>query len=142
MSANLTGFDKLNRTLLRMSDPGAVLAGLRPQVQKVGADRLKRAKQLAPRMDGILVNSGYVHVDIVGQSISLDVGFSAPYARAVHENPRSGRTGGVSPRGKKYRKWARVGGYRYLQRAVDESDAVALDQIGEGIAAWLRRQAS
>ena len=142
MSANLSGFDGLNRTLLRMSDPSTVLAGLRPQVTKVGADRLKRAKQLAPRMDSILVNSGYVHVDIRGSSISLDVGFSAPYARAVHENPRSGRTGGVSPQGRKYRKWAKVGQYHYLKTAVDESNAVALDEIGEGVAAWLRRQVS
>jgi hypothetical protein len=30
------------------------------------------------------------------------VGFSSAHARRTHENPRAGKTGGVSPRGKKY----------------------------------------
>lgn len=36
------------------------------------------------------------------KSPSVGIGFSAVYAAAVHENPRAGKTGGVSPSGKKY----------------------------------------
>jgi hypothetical protein len=45
-------------------------------------------------------------------------GPAAPYALKVHENPRSGKTGGISPRGKKYRSWATVGEWKYLEKAV------------------------
>lgn len=49
-------------------------------------------------------------------------GPSAKYARKVHENPRSGKTGGVSPSGKKYYPrmgmpvpYSTVGGWKYLE---------------------------
>ena len=42
-------------------------------------------------------------------------GASAPYALSVHENPRSGHTGGVSPSGRKYKHWARTGQWKYLE---------------------------
>jgi hypothetical protein len=53
-----------------------------------------------------------------GTKVSVSVsagGPSAPYALSVHENPRSGQTGGVSPQGKKYKSWARVGGWKFLE---------------------------
>jgi len=56
------------------------------------------------------------------------IGYSAVYALSVHENRRSGRTGGVSPRGKRYtsgrtesgRKstrvvWAEKGKWKFLE---------------------------
>ena len=49
-------------------------------------------------------------------------GPSAKYARKVHENPRSGKTGGVSPSGKKYYPrmgvpipYSTVGQWKYLE---------------------------
>jgi hypothetical protein len=45
-------------------------------------------------------------------------GPAAPYALAVHENPRSGKTGGISPQGKRYKHFARVGQWKYLETAV------------------------
>lgn len=45
-------------------------------------------------------------------------GASAPYALSVHENPRSGKTGGVSPSGRKYKRWARVGEWKFLETPV------------------------
>lgn len=62
---------------------------------------------------------------IIGHRISLVVsagGPAAKYALKVHENPRSGKTGGFSPSGKKYypRKgvpvpYSKVGGWKYLE---------------------------
>lgn len=39
------------------------------------------------------------------------------YAIYVHENPRAGRTGGFSPQGQKYKRFASSGGYKYLENA-------------------------
>jgi hypothetical protein len=56
------------------------------------------------------------------------IGYSAVYALSVHENPRSGQTGGVSPSGKRYTSgltekgnkskrviWAEKGKYKFLE---------------------------
>jgi hypothetical protein len=141
-AAQLEGFDQLQAKLKRMGDPDRVMAALRPNVTRVAAKRLARAKQLAPRMDGILVNSAYMEVAVTGMSISVDLGFSAPYAEVVHENPRSGRTGGIGPRGQRYRKWAHVGQWRYLRTAMEEGRGTDVDEIARGVNAWLRQQAS
>jgi hypothetical protein len=140
--AQLEGFDELERKLRRLGDPDRVMAGLRPAVTRVAAKRLARAKELTPRMDGILVNSAGMQIGGSGTRLSVMLGYSAPYAEAVHENPRSGRTGGVSPRGRRYRKWAHVGQYRFLRTAMEEGRATDVDEIAEGVNAWLRRQAS
>ena len=63
---------------------------------------------------------------VVGPSAYL--GYSAVYALKVHENPRAGKTGGVSPRGQKYGSgltqsgnkstritWARKGKWKFLE---------------------------
>ena len=55
-------------------------------------------------------------------------GSAVPYALAVHENPRSGRTGGVSPSGKKYTNYSRVGQWKYLETPLMES-AGKLDEL-------------
>lgn len=39
---------------------------------------------------------------LAGKEPVAVVGFSAAYAAFVHENPRAGKTGGVSPKGKQY----------------------------------------
>src|SRR5512146_221873 len=56
------------------------------------------------------------------------------YALKVHENPRSGKTEGRSPSGKKYRHWARVGQWKYLE-------IPALD-AAKNSAEWLKREAT
>lgn len=75
---------------------------------------------------GTLRSSGYVSkpaLDGMGTRIVLTAGYggpAAPYALAVHENPRAGKTGGVSPSGHKYSSWSKVGGWKYLQLPVDK----------------------
>jgi len=48
-------------------------------------------------------------------------GAAAKYAWVTHENPRAGKTGGVSPSGRKYKHWASVGGWKYLERTMNAS---------------------
>lgn len=74
-----------------------------------------------PVMDGQLRGSGFVHLPrpLPGGGVLIRLGFggaAAPYAWRVHENPRSGKTGGVSPTGQRYRKWAKVGHWKYFER--------------------------
>lgn len=54
-------------------------------------------------------------------------GAAAPYARMVHENPRSGHTQGVSPRGVRYKRWSRVGQWKYLEVPAIEACNTRLD---------------
>lgn len=59
-----------------------------------------------------------------GNTISVTIaagGAAAPYAMKVHENPRSGRTGGLSPSGKRYKNYARVGQWKYLETPAIEA---------------------
>jgi hypothetical protein len=52
---------------------------------------------------------------IEGDTVSVTLGYSGPYAASVHENPRAGKTGGVSPSGQKYRHWASTGQFKFLE---------------------------
>ena len=72
-----------------------------------------------PVMDGQLRASGVVlPVERSGDLHTLTMGFggpAAPYAIRTHENPRAGKTGGVSPSGRRYKKWAQVGAWKFLE---------------------------
>ncbi len=72
-------------------------------------------EQFVPFDKGTLRASGFVRKMKTG--LGVEVGFggaAAPYALKVHENPRAGKTGGVSPQGKRYKTWAKVGQWKYL----------------------------
>lgn len=85
-----------------------------------GESIMASSKELYVPVDtGVLRASGYVEPPVMeGSGVTVNLGYggpSAPYALAVHENPRAGHTGGVSPQGKKYKHWARVGEWKYLE---------------------------
>jgi hypothetical protein len=77
---------------------------------------------LVPRDTSTLAKSGYAtQPERIGQVTVVRVGYggsAAPYAAAVHENPRAGKTGGVSPSGRRYKTWAKVGRWKYLEVAL------------------------
>lgn len=54
------------------------------------------------------------------------IGFTAIYALKVHENPRSGNTGGSSPRGKLYRdgSYSTVGQWKFLETPLKQSKRI------------------
>lgn len=62
-----------------------------------------------------------------------EVGFSAVYAWSVHENPRAGKTGGVSPSGKRYKpktySTRPAGQYKFLELALTENEQAIIDII-------------
>jgi len=91
-----------------------------------------------PVDQGVLKSTGHVELPVVsGNNVSVKMGYggpAAPYALAVHENPRAGKTGGVSPKGQRYKHWATVGGYKYLERPL----LAAVRGFSSRIAARLR----
>jgi hypothetical protein len=92
-------------------------------------------EKFVPVDQGILSGSGHVQpAEILGNSVVVKMGYggpAAPYAAAVHENPRAGKTGGVSPQGKKYKTWAKVGGWKYLERPINEHRQGFSQRVGE-----------
>lgn len=74
--------------------------------------------------------------------VAMVMGFggpAAPYALSVHENPRSGKTGGVSPQGKKYKTWARVGQWKYLLIPVQNHAARLTEVVAEEVRTLVAR---
>lgn len=93
--------------------PDAVKAALYQEATEL----LNDADALVPRDTGALAASKFQQFDN-SDGIAVVVGYggaAAPYALKVHENPRSGVTGGVSPSGKLYKHWAAVGQWKYLE---------------------------
>jgi hypothetical protein len=113
----VTGTEQVMKALteLRQEATPAMQKALRTEAQELLAESLV----LVPVMDGALQGSGTVKEDLSASVPTLLVGYggaAAPYALSVHENPRSGKTGGLSPSGKKYKKWAHVGQWKYLEQ--------------------------
>jgi len=61
--------------------------------------------------------------------VSITFGYTGPYAASVHENPRAGKTGGISPSGKRYKHWAEVGQWKFLEIPVLEASHGALARM-------------
>jgi hypothetical protein len=69
-------------------------------------------------------------------------GPATPYALSVHENPRSGKTGGVSPQGKRYKSWARVGQWKYLHIPVQAHASRLTETVAASVRKMIERVAS
>lgn len=54
------------------------------------------------------------------------IGYTAVYALKIHENPRSGHTGGTSPRGREYLRgsFATTGQWKYLETPLKETTRI------------------
>lgn len=104
------------------------------------------AQKRTPIVTGNLRNSAYVKA-VPGMSDPVaEVGFSAVYALSVHENVRSGKTGGMSPSGKKYttgrttsgKKSGRIvfateGEWKFLENPLKENTTEVLNIIKRNV---------
>lgn len=90
-----------------------------------------------PKDTGALAASGKVELPVVTQRGSeVEMGFggvAAPYALAVHENPRAGQTHGKSPQGRSYVTWARSGQRKYLETPLKAHVPEVGDALRKGI---------
>lgn len=118
-----TGSAQLESNLRRLAElaPAAVAQGLMEHAEDVM--RVSKTEYVPVDL-GTLRQSGTVLPPVItGSEVSVTLGYggpAAPYALAVHENPRAGHTGGRSPSGRPYRHWARVGGWKYLETPFEQ----------------------
>ncbi len=100
---------------------------------QIGEEIIGLSKEKFVPVDlGHLRASGFVEVPkISGNAVTVEIGFGGPagvgnvggdsnkinvgYAIVVHENPRAGRTGGVSPKGRAYKTFATTGQWKFLE---------------------------
>lgn len=72
-----------------------------------------------PVLDGGLKSSGEMRTpDVNRDRVSVEVAYgggAVAYALRVHENPRSGQTRGIGPRGQRYKRFAQTGKWKYLE---------------------------
>jgi hypothetical protein len=113
----LEGMDAVLSALVKLDDGAA--PALREALYTDAIELGSEADELVPRDTGTLAASQFVTSEIDGTTVTATCGYggaASAYALSVHENPRSGQTGGVSPSGKKYKHWATVGQWKYLEQ--------------------------
>lgn len=123
-SVTLKGGKELEQKLARIGPEGLKTAAV--SLKDSGDNIMSISQdQFCPVMTGTLKSTGYVNEpEIHGSSVEVTLGYGGPaakYALKVHENPRSGATGGVSPSGAKYKRWAKVGQWKYLETPLKEN---------------------
>jgi len=139
-----------NLAQLGAEGPTAIEAGM----YRAASEILGDSQELVPVDTGTLRASGYaqtaqfltggpsaepLHQDVTDEvKVTATVGYggpATPYALAVHENPRAGKTGGVSPQGKPYPHWAQTGQWKYLETAAKDHAS----RLAETVAAAVRK---
>lgn len=112
----------LNTEIKRIE--GRTRAGLKKAGMLVERASMKRT----PVVTSNLRNSHYSEAFDTPRGPGVEVGFTASYAPFVHENPRAGKTGGISPKGVAYKSpinpsgkrstqiaFSTVGGWKFLE---------------------------
>lgn len=98
---------------LGASAPKVIAGSLYRSAERIMADS---KEHYVPVDSGNLRAGGFVESPEIGShGITVTLGYAGPYALAVHENPRAGKTGGLSPSGRHYKHWAAVGEWKYLE---------------------------
>lgn len=138
LTMTVTGSEQVKRVLAELGQRAtpAMQQALRTEAQEL----LDESLRLVPVMDGYLAGSGTVTEDANASAPTLIVGYggaSAPYALSVHENPRSGQTGGIGPQGQRYKKWAHNGQWKFLEQPWKARIAGFADRIAARLRATL-----
>jgi hypothetical protein len=144
LSFNIQGLDKVAKILAGAGDrtPEAFATVLKnfADTQIVAPAKEKYVPVATGNLRSSIRSEGPT---IEGSKITVSVvagGPAAPYALKVHENPRAGKTGGVSPSGRPYPRtkggkptWATRGQWKYI-----ETPAMLAAKSGQ---AWLAAEA-
>ena len=136
MTLTISGHLETLKVLQDLGDRAA--PALRAALYQEGTDLLNDADLLVPRDIGTLAGSKFQTETEDGVVVGYG-GAASPYALAVHENPRSGVTGGVSPSGKKYQHWAAVGQWKYLETPFKARMTGFADRIARSLRQTLLR---
>lgn len=124
-TVEVTGVSEVLKNLKLMGDSATKAA--KAAIYQEAEEIMTKSKRLVPVDTGALKSTGIVELPKEeGNVVSVTLGYggpAAPYALAVHENPRAGRTGGVSPQGKPYKHYAQTGQWKYLEQPAAEAQA-------------------
>ena len=85
---------------------------------------MQESQARAPIVSGKLMESGYVNPpEYLGSIVRVGLGYPGIEAAKLHENPRTGKTAGLSPKGKPYAPgtWSKTGEWKFLQGPVLEA---------------------
>lgn len=151
----IEGLEELNATLRRLAKaaPQLVAEHLYRWAEEQIANEARR--RYVPVVTGALRASIITQPPVViGTKVGMIVGAggpAAPYALSVHENPRSGKTRGISPQGHKYyprpgqtRSYSVVGQWKYLETpalvAVSGADRTLVRPLQRDIEASARKR--
>lgn len=111
--------------------PVAIAQALYQQAQEIMATSVT---QYVPKDTGFLADSQRVDPPVMSErEVSVAFGFGAEYAVYVHENPRAGKTMGLSPQGKKYASWARAGEWKFLETPLKAKAPEAVDGLRQAV---------
>lgn len=148
VTIEITGLEEIRRNfqaLAAMSpeDMGIVKAMNDEAETMMGISK----REYCPVVSGTLKSSGQVDPPVVSEifaSVTLGYGGAAKtYAWSVHENPRTGKTGGFLPvttfhvhapaktTYRKYKKWSQVGQWKFLETPVVQRRQNYFDAIAE-----------
>lgn len=141
LTISITGVGVVQRNLdaLAMAANREMERAVRAHAEDVIAES---QEHFVPVMDNHLRSSAYVSSGQTPGGVWAKLGFSAAHARATHENPRAGKTGGVSPSGRKYKKWAQVGGWKFLERPFRASEGRFIATVSAVLRAALAKRLS
>lgn len=124
LSFELKGSEELKRKLRGMG-PAMIRVAARSLYRSAEAVMSDSKEHYVPVDTGTLRSTGRVDPpETSSRNVKVILGFggpSAPYALAVHENPRSGKTGGQSPSGRPYKHYAQTGQWKYLQTPIEQA---------------------
>ncbi len=124
ITVRLTGVAELKKALQAGGERALKLAG-QGLYQEAEQIMLRSKEEFCPVDTGNLKSTGHVELpEYKGKSVTVELGYGGPaaeYALEVHENPRAGKTGGVSPQGRRYKHYSQVGQWKYLEQPINEA---------------------
>jgi len=153
MSMDIGGLDEWKQLLNKVGSREATRILARSSYRAMN-DMMRISKRQAPvrnRGGGTLRASGTVSVpEQNGDGFKIEAGYggaASAYAKVVHDNPRTGKTGGVGPKGQKYRSWSEVGKWQYLKDPFEEkigggrsAQPALIRKLQADFEGWLRQQ--
>jgi hypothetical protein len=135
---DISGLVEMRRSFAALSRMSAEELGLAQALTEGAEGIMRESRPLVPVVTGTLRASGIVELPILSQDeVEVGMGYGGAaraYALKVHENPRAGQTGGISPQGKRYRRWSQVGQWKFLEQPFLAARQRVLDAIAAEVA--------
>jgi hypothetical protein len=134
-TVTITGIDEVMRNLRAYADQARAAAGVALHEEARAIEEVSVTQYVPVDLGGLRRDHAFVDeaAKVEGSKVSVTFGYRGPYAAAVHENPRAGKTGGVSPSGRRYKHWATTGGWKFLELPLLQAENGMLGRLASRI---------